>query len=111
MAGFAMKFPRNKVGLACNRHEAQIWRRNRNHPTRGPRLCPVLWSAPGGWLVVMLAAEPVDDDFNIAEVDVEHGDWWDYIPGGDEWPCEPKREDWGVLNGRLVAVDYAAPAL
>lgn len=32
-------------------------------------------------------------------------------PGGGEWPGEHKREDWGILDGRIVAVDYAAPAL
>ena len=59
----------------------------------------------------MPAAEAVGPDFNISDVDEEHGDWWDYTPGGDVWPCEPKREDWGKLHGRFVAVDYAAPAL
>jgi hypothetical protein len=40
-----------------------------------------------------------------------HEDWWDYQPGGDEDPCESKNEDWAILDGELVAVDYAAPAI
>jgi hypothetical protein len=34
---------------------------------------------------------------------------WDYLgPTDDECPFEWKPTDWGVLDGRLVAVDYAA---
>jgi hypothetical protein len=37
---------------------------------------------------------------------------WDYGgPGDDPDPTEPKRADWGMLEGRLVAIDYCAPAI
>jgi hypothetical protein len=37
---------------------------------------------------------------------------WDYMPPNDEgFPFEFKASDWGWLNGRLVALDYSAPAL
>ncbi|MGA9893776.1 MAG: hypothetical protein WBQ55_15810, partial [Xanthobacteraceae bacterium] len=37
---------------------------------------------------------------------------WDYMPPNDEGePFEYKPSDWGMLNGRLIALDYAAPAL
>jgi hypothetical protein len=42
------------------------------------------------------------------------GDWWDYDPRKgdiDQWPGEFKAADWGMLNGRRVLVDYAAPAI
>jgi hypothetical protein len=33
---------------------------------------------------------------------------WDYLgPGDDDQPFEPKAMDWGWLDGRPVAVDYA----
>jgi hypothetical protein len=37
---------------------------------------------------------------------------WDYMPGeGEPSPFEYKASDWGWLAGKLVAVDYSAPAL
>jgi hypothetical protein len=37
---------------------------------------------------------------------------WDYMPPNDVGhPFEWKAEDWGWLDGRLVALDYSAPAL
>ena len=38
---------------------------------------------------------------------------WDYGPPDyDDYPFEPKASDWGRLpDGRLVALDYSAPAL
>jgi hypothetical protein len=34
---------------------------------------------------------------------------WDYMPGGDGDPFEPKATDWGRIDGRLVALDYSTP--
>jgi hypothetical protein len=105
----AVKVARGEVGRRCNLFEAGIWERNRDHPSRGPRLCPVLWCDPEGHALVMPAVEPLPPGTDMAPVlDV---DWWDYRPGGDGWPCEPKPADWGILDGRIVAVDYAAPAI
>jgi hypothetical protein len=36
---------------------------------------------------------------------------WDYMPGEDGCPFEPKACDWGWLNGRKVALDYSIPGL
>ena len=103
----AVKFPRGDLGIKCNLAEAGIWDRNRNHPTRSRGLCPVLWCDPEGSVLVMRAAAPLPSGANMK--DVLDDDWWDYVPGGDGWPCEPKPADWGVLDGRIVAVDYGAP--
>jgi hypothetical protein len=35
---------------------------------------------------------------------------WDYMPGDDNDPFEPKASDWRRINGRLVALDYSTPA-
>ncbi|MCJ8158647.1 hypothetical protein [Sphingomonas sp. LaA6.9] len=103
----AFKLPKGAVGRRCNLHEQGVWERNRAHESRGPRLCPVRWCAPGGWLLIMAAAAPAPLDFDIWALD----DFWDYCPGDDEWPGEPKAADWGVFQGRLVMVDYSTPAL
>lgn len=108
--GLAFKFAKGRYGRLCNEQERGIWARNKDHPTRGPRLCPVLFCSPNGRLLIMPVAKPVSPDFSARVLDVE-GDWWDYMPGDDSWPCEPKSADWGVYQGRIVAVDYAANAM
>jgi hypothetical protein len=35
----------------------------------------------------------------------------DNPPNDEEAPFEPKASDWGWFKGRLLALDYAAPAL
>jgi hypothetical protein len=35
---------------------------------------------------------------------------WDYMPGEDGCPFEPKASDWGWFEGRMVALDYSTPA-
>ncbi|PDT86527.1 hypothetical protein [Sinorhizobium sp. BJ1] len=66
-------------------------------------LCPVLFSIPGGWLVVMprcraITANQWDNlDFNKF-VDRE-----DYV-----LPVECKQDSFGWLNGKVVAYDYGS---
>lgn len=61
-------------------------------------LCPVLFYIPGGFLVVMPRAEPIPDDYSI-------GDFFEKYKE-DSLPVEKKRDSFGVLNGKIVAVDY-----
>jgi hypothetical protein len=35
---------------------------------------------------------------------------WDRLPGEDDCPFEPKPADWGIYEGRRVALDYSTPA-
>jgi hypothetical protein len=66
-----------------------------------PRLCPVLFSLPGGILVVMRRARPLTE-----------AEWASVGPdfarlGHDAaLPIEVKRANLGVHDGRIVAVDY-----
>lgn len=53
--------------------------------------CPVRFAIPGGFLVVMPRARPLEDEA--------------LIPTGDHI-AERKLDSWGWLNGRVVAVDY-----
>lgn len=107
--GVAVKFARHAEGRRCNLEEARLWRRYKDHERRGKWLCPVLWCSGDGAVSVMAAAEPLPDGQEPwREADAE----WDYMPGGDDGsPWEGKRADWGTLDGRAVAVDYATGAM
>jgi hypothetical protein len=63
------------------------------------RLCPIVFSLPGGWLVVMLRARPLTD-YEWRALDPIVGDAF------RELPVERKSDSFGVLYGRYVAVDY-----
>lgn len=74
-------------GLLNNQNEAAT--------SREPGHCPVLFSCPGGWLIVMPRAR-ILSDAEFAELD--HA----------ALPPRPERkpDSFGWLDGRLVAVDY-----
>jgi hypothetical protein len=105
---YALKFARHgDIGRRCNRYEAKIWKLNRDNAVRGPRLCPVLWSSSGGAVLLMPAAEPLPADMELPE---DWADWWlDTAKAGDDFPGEHKAADWGMLNGRIVLLDYSSP--
>lgn len=72
-------------------------------------LCPVLWAAPAGAVVVMAAAESITEDEFSRLVNDELLPEWDYDPAdGLTNPTEPGAKDWGRYQGRIVAIDYAA---
>ena len=106
----AVKFPRGERGKRCNKDEGQVWEQNRSHPARGRWLCPVLWHDPNGHVLIMRAAAPLPA--GAQPIDQLACDWRDYQGGGDtQCPCEHKPEDWGILDGLMVCVDYSEPAL
>ena len=83
-------------GLLANMQEAAFWRFQ--HSTK---LCPVLWSMPGGFLLVMAhATELSRDDF--AAFDFEG------FVDAEGWlvPVEDKLDSFGWYQGRIVAIDY-----
>jgi hypothetical protein len=57
----------------------------------------------------MRAAEPLTEMMSEAEYQEAH-EAWDYMPGEDGCPFEPKACDWGWFAGRRVALDYSTPA-
>lgn len=88
------------LGLLANMQEATFssmgWR----------TLCPVLWSLPGGWLVVMP---------RVRVMTREEFDTWDY----EAWAAreaadmpneflDVKPENFGWWRGRLVVLDYGS---
>lgn len=68
-----------------------------------PELCPVEFSIPGGWLLVMRRAEPLSDaDWERFDA-MSFRETEDYIV-----PVEAKQDSFGWLDGRIVAVDYGS---
>lgn len=66
-----------------------------------PGLCPVLWSIPGGWLVVM----PRADKMELREFEtLLKAQWLEQIIAHTH--VERKPCSWGWIDGKLVAVDY-----
>jgi hypothetical protein len=96
---FAIKVPRPRwfvYGMRCNRWEREAWSRWR--PVFGwANLCPVLCADPFGFFVVMPRAEqPVSKEDVYASLVDAH-------PNHD---AEFKAEDYGRVNGSIVALDY-----
>jgi hypothetical protein len=102
---WAFKFARGERGRRCNLHEAKLFRTSSEG--RREMLCPVRWCSRKGFLLVMQSAIPLDpaDHLDLHERDAFPD--WDYMPGEDGDPFEPKASDWGRINGRLVALDYS----
>jgi hypothetical protein len=107
---WAVKLARNSNGRRCNCFEADLWARTT--PARRNMLCPVLVRFPFGLAVIMQRAQPLSED-EVECLKAEGGfPDWDYVPPDEGHPFEHKPSDWGRLpDGRLVALDYSAPAL
>lgn len=81
---------------------------------RTPELCPILFSTPGGWLVVMRRARALSDaewtrfraQFGPDRHPRDPVKPW-INPAQDYFvPVEMKRDSFGILDGMIVAVDY-----
>ena len=90
----ALKFPRLTSwrtflnGLLANDQERVFSR------LPDARLCPVLWAAPGGFLVIMCRAQPLPP--GVAPL------------GWNDLPVERKCDSFGLLDGQMVALDYGS---
>lgn len=67
------------------------------------KLCPVVFSIPGGFLVVMKRATVLTDEEFLELYD----DLDKFIENDDLWiPMEKKSDSFGWLDGKLVSIDY-----
>jgi len=108
---FAFKFGRHEYGARCNKHEAELYARNRSKQHRHSMLCPVLWCSPSGKVLIMrYAATPITQSQADERKANACSEWAYEGHGDDDHPFEWKVNDWGLLRGKLVAVDYAATA-
>ena len=106
----ALKFAVGERGRRSNRFEADLY--VRVDARRRAMLCPVVWCSRAGRLLVARAARPLTEQERDHLWDTDGFPDWDYVPPNDEGqPFEWKPSDWGWLDGRLVALDYAAPVL
>ena len=103
----AFKFARNEHGRNSNLYEADLYRRTTE--ARRTMLCPVVWVSKRARLLVMRAARPLSEMMTQDEYQ-EAFEAWDYMPGEEDCPFEPKASDWGWYKGRRVALDYSTPA-
>jgi hypothetical protein len=100
---WAIKIPRTAswstflTGLLANMQEREFAR------TKWPELCPVAWSMPGGWIVVMPRARPLT---TLEWCCLDLHTW----PGHTRYvlPVEMKQDSFGVLDDQVVAVDYGS---
>jgi hypothetical protein len=104
---YAVKFARGSRGRAANRAENVEW--ERATPERREMLCPMLWASPFGLFNLMQRAVPLTRTQQLALLERDGFPDWDYMPGGPSSPFEYKESDWGYVDGRLVALDYAVP--
>lgn len=81
-------------GLLANMQERVFW------TTKWAKLCPVVFSLPGGWLVVMQRARPMTE----SEFALMDEDWLNEENG--VVPSEFKQNSFGWVDGRIVAIDY-----
>lgn len=101
---YAIKIPRLNYGwklflrgLQGNMQEDEF------SEIRDKRLCPVLWSIPGGWLIVMPKCTPICD-YDFINLDINH--FWNNE--SFKVPVEHKQDSFGYYNKEIVAVDYGS---
>ena len=83
------------------------------------KLCPVLWGDPLGFVIVMPRCSPVprhhaaafDEDEPYFVSDEEWGEWINIQGEESQLPVENKCSSFGLLKGKLVAVDYGSGSL
>ena len=109
IGSLALKFSRGERGRLCNRFEADLFKRVNQR--RRDMLCPVLWCAPFAIFLIVRAATPLTEAERNELWASDGFPDWDYVPPDEGQPFEWKPSDWGWLDGRLVALDYSAPAL
>ena len=97
------------MGANCNNHEAKLYKNTTQR--RRNLLCPVIWCAPNGAVLIMRAAVPLTEEEFDRLCETDQLPDWGRKPGSKEiTPFElNKAADFGRLpDGRLVALDYAA---
>lgn len=75
-------------------------------------LCPALWVSPFGLLLIQAAAVPLEEG-NMMSIDEYLGmasRWRNAAMDNEPCPFESKARDWGLFEGRTVALDYSEPA-
>jgi hypothetical protein len=106
VGNYAIKIPKPVIwnhflrGLIANMEERLIWMIVNIPETAITHtkdyLCPVVWASWGGWILIMKRTEPVDPQS------------WEPIKELEVVCRDHKPDNYGMLDGRLVMIDYAA---
>lgn len=101
---FAIKVPKLTHGWAGFLHGLLANMQERTFSATGwPELCPVRFSIPGGWLLIMHRARP------LTAAEWKGLDFATFVDTPDYVvPVEEKISSFGVFGGRIVAVDYGS---
>lgn len=86
-------------GILANDQEVHWWRELKHE-----KLCPVLFTSLGRFVIVMPRVRVLThEEFNSEEAKK-------FVVVDDNWtlPVEIKHDSFGVLNGKLVAIDYGS---
>ena len=101
VGNLAIKVPRLRrirEAMQCNRWEREMWRTWRLK-FGWSHLCPIIYADRFGFVVVMPRAVK-----NATHDEIDGADPDDIYPS---ITAEAKPDDWGRVNGRVVALDYA----
>lgn len=108
---YAIKVPKLSRGWKLFRHGLRSNAQERDFARLGwKELCPVVFSLPGGWLIVMRRARPLTDaEWEAFDAAAFRGGSPAHELGQERRiPVELKKHSFGVLDGRIVAVDYGS---
>lgn len=103
LGNFAIKLPRiTRLGkaLRCSRWEREMWKVWRL--TYGwEHLCPVYFSDPAGFMLVMYRAEQP-----VSVEDIERANSEEYDHYYPDIHVEYKPENWGKIGNKILCLDY-----
>lgn len=106
---YAVKIPQFRyswrlflLGLLANMQEKLLW------TTKDDRLCPILFSITGGWIIIMPRCKPINRQ-EFFDLDIKRF-WTENIENNNEWyvPVENKEDSFGWHNEKIVAIDYGS---
>lgn len=108
---YAIKLPKLSRGWKLFRHGLRSNAQERDFARLGwQELCPVVFALPGGWLIVMRRARPLTEaEWEAFDAAAFRGGPGEHkLKQGHRIPVELKKHSFGVLDGRIVAVDYGS---
>lgn len=102
---WAFKVARGERGCAANSSEFAVWMKA--SPKKRELLCPSLKLIRGGKILVAKRARVFEPGEMTEELYFDLAMAWKDEPPFDDAPFEPGDRNWGWLDGRPVAIDYA----
>lgn len=110
IGGWAIKFPHFGRGYQLGLHGILANLQEREWSCVDDRLCPVVWGDRCGLVLIMRRCEPIPEEQGMTRHFASYfdGKGW---PGGveiDTLVSDWKPQNFGVLNGKLVCLDYGS---